>query len=66
MHPQAAERLALEEEALVKSDPAAPANVQLGHPGADPVRVELMLIGRGGQPFTVVLRGEPSSLPVTV
>src|SRR5215467_16019603 len=38
-----AEHVALEEEALVEADAAALGDIQLGHPVADAVRVELLV-----------------------
>src|SRR5690242_3493823 len=53
-----AEHFALEEEALVKTDAAALGDVQLGHPGAYAVRVELLV------PRTVERVGEVDALAV--
>src|SRR5260370_19825430 len=54
----AAECVALEEEPLVERDPAALAHVELGHPGAHAVRVELVV------PRTVQRVGEVDALAV--
>src|SRR5205823_11335578 len=45
VHAAPAERIAFDEEALVEADAAALADVQLGHPRADAVGVELLVPG---------------------
>src|SRR5205814_2239206 len=56
-----AEHVALKEEALIKADAAALGDVQLGHPGADAVRVELLdpcTVDRVGEVYPLAVAGD--------
>jgi len=53
--PATAEHLTIEEEPLVEADPAATLDIELGHPGADAVWVEL----REQMPAAALPPGKP-------